>query len=120
MFIRLNGITLFAHHGVYEEEIRKGNHFEIDLEVEIQDSAKIVDEISDVLDYSKLYAEVVATSQSRRYNLLEAFASDICTKILDSFAETLYIRVKVRKMNPPIGGEVKAVEVEFQKRRKNA
>jgi dihydroneopterin aldolase len=120
MFIRLNGIKIFAYHGVYDEEIRSGNHFEIDLEVEMPNTIGKTDTLADTLDYLELYKSVIAVSEKRRYNLLEAFASDICTKILETFVETEYVGVKVRKLNPPIGGEIKNVEVEFQKRKKNA
>ena len=116
MFIRLNTISLFAHHGVYDEEISNGNNFEIDLEIEIPDSlAMTTDSLSDALDYTKLYTLVVSVSESRRYNLLEAFAHNICAKIFESFPMILNIGVKVRKMKPPVGGDVKYVEVEFRK-----
>ncbi|MFI5264586.1 MAG: dihydroneopterin aldolase [Candidatus Kapaibacterium sp.] len=121
MFIRLNGIKIFARHGVYDEEIKGGNHFEIDLEVKMSDMpGKSKDMLADTLDYTELYKSVIAVSQNKRYNLLETFASDICTTILETFAETENVRVKVRKMHPPVGGEVMSVEVDLGKRRSNA
>ena len=120
MFIRLNGIKLFAHHGVYEDEIKHGNNLEVDLEVEAADTLGATDSLAETLDYTALYKTVMAVSQNRRYNLLEAFSSDICMRILESFPAVKYAKVKVRKMNPPIGGEIKNVEVEFQKGRTNA
>jgi dihydroneopterin aldolase len=107
MFIRLHGIKIFAYHGVYDEEIRSGNHFEIDLEIETLDSVGAkTDVLTDTLDYSELYKEVITVSQKKRYNLLEALSFDICTKILASFPIAECVGVKVRKLNPPIGGEV--------------
>ncbi len=115
MFIRLNSIEIFAHHGVYEEEIRNGNHFEIDLEVEVADtSGARTDDLADALDYTKLYTTVVKVSENKRYNLLEAFASDICMVISDTFSEVRSVGVKVRKMNAPVGGKLKSVEVEYK------
>src|SRR3954468_22380041 len=104
MFIRLNSITFFAHHGVYEEEIKKGNDFEIDLEVEVPDSFGSKDILADTLDYTKLFETVIAVSENRRYHLLEAFASDICIKILDSFPAVECVGIKVRKLAPPMMG----------------
>lgn len=118
MFIRLNSIAIFAHHGVYEEEIRNGNHFEIDLEVEVSDTlGTTTDELSDALDYTKLYETVLKVSQKKRYNLLEAFANDICIDILETFLNVNSVGVKIRKMNAPVGGAIKSVEVEYKKRR---
>jgi dihydroneopterin aldolase len=121
MFIRLNAIEIFAHHGVYEEEIRDGNHFEIDLEIEVPDSVlSTTDALSDTLDYTELYKTVIAVSEKRRYNLLEAFAAAICTNILDSFSAIENVGIKIRKLNPPIGGSVKNVEIELQMKREHA
>jgi len=118
MFIRLNSIAIFAFHGVYDEEIRNGNQFEIDLEIETADSAGAkTDAIGDALDYTKLYEAVIEISESKRYNLLEAFANDICLKILDRFSDAITVQVKVRKIDPPIGGKIKFVEVEYKKQR---
>lgn len=118
MFIRLNSIAIFAHHGVYEEEIKSGNHFEIDLEVEVPDTlGTTTDALEDVLDYTKLYEAVIGISESKRYNLLEAFAHEICIKIMDTFPAVIDARVKVRKMDAPVGGKIKSVEVEYKKGR---
>ena len=118
MFIRLYSIAIFAHHGVYEEELKNGSHFEIDLEVEVPDTlGTMTDLLSDALDYTKLYDAVLKVSEEKRYNLLEAFASDICTKIMRIFLNVISTGVKVRKLNAPVGGAIKSVEVEFKKRR---
>lgn len=118
MIIRLHSIKLFAHHGVYEAEIKNGNHFEIDVEVEVPDTlGSESDELSDALDYTKLYDTVRGVSENRRYNLLEAFSCDICMKILEVFPVIGYAAVKVRKLSPPMSSEIESVEVEYQKRR---
>lgn len=121
MFIRLNAVKIFAHHGIYDEEIRNGNHFEIDLEVEVPDTlGTSTDTLSDALDYTRLYDTIISVSESRRYNLLEAFTADICAKILDSFSVVRSVGAKVRKIDPPIGGSVKNVEVELRMKRNDA
>ena len=118
MFIRLNSIAIFAHHGVYEEEIKDGNHFEIDLEVEVPDTLGIMsDALCDALDYTKLYDTVLKVSEKKRYNLLETLAGNICTNILEAFLNVISVGVKVRKMNAPVGGMIKWVEVEYKKQR---
>ena len=120
MFIRINSIAIFAHHGVYAEEIKNGNNFEIDLEVEVPDTLGISDVLDDALDYTKLYDTVVNVSDTKRYNLLEAFAWDICAKILRSFLEVISVKVKLRKLNAPVGGKIKFVEVEYNASRDNS
>ena len=116
MFIRLNTISIFAHHGVYDDEIKNGSQFEIDLEIELPDSlGTTTDLLADTLDYSQLHKIVVGISENRRYNLLEAFANDIINKIVGDFPILKSVVIRVRKMKPPIGGEVKFVEIELRK-----
>jgi dihydroneopterin aldolase len=118
MFIRLNSIEIFAHHGVYDEEIDHGNHFEIDAEVEIVDiTAEPADTLTTVVDYTEIYKAIVAVSEKKRYNLLETFAFDLCKKIIDRFPSITQVVIKLRKLNPPIGGSVKNVEVELKMNR---
>jgi dihydroneopterin aldolase len=114
MFIRLNGIEIFAHHGVNEEEIKSGNHFEIDVEIEVAKVAGTTsDQLQDTLDYTKILKSIIAISDKRRYNLLEAFAHDICGKLFDVFSDAENVTVKIRKLNPPMAGSVKNAEVEL-------
>jgi dihydroneopterin aldolase len=118
MIIRLNSIEIFAHHGVYDEEIEHGNHFEIDIEVEVPDSSgSSSDSLSNTLDYTQLYKTVNIISENRRYNLLESLAHDICKKILEAFPAIENVGIRLRKLNPPIGGSVKNVELELHMNR---
>src|SRR5947209_8200355 len=111
MYINLNSIEVFAYHGAYEEEAKNGNHFEIDLHVEVPDSrGMITDRLEDALDYTKLLSAVLSVSESKRFILLEAFASNIGEKILDEFREVKNITIKIRKLNPPMNASVKNVE----------
>jgi dihydroneopterin aldolase len=121
MYIRLGAIQLFAHHGVYDEEVKNGNKFEIDLEVELPDMhGAASDDLNDTLDYAKLYRTVIEVSEKRRYQLLEAFANDICTEILAAFPTVRQTAVKIRKLDPPLGRPVKNVEVELLVERHDA
>ena len=118
MFIRLNSIAIFAHHGVYAEEIKNGNNFEIDLEIETDDSpAANTDNLNDALDYTKFYDAVILVSEGKRYNLLETFASDVCKEIFNVYINIRSVGVKVRKIDPPVRGKMKSVEIEIKKRR---
>ena len=118
MNIRLNSIKLFAYHGVYPEEIANGNHFEIDVEVELSDPPGLhSDDVSETLDYSLLYQVVLSVSQNRRYNLIEAFAYDICTVVFDTFPDIKSIRTRIRKLKALVGGEIGNVEAEILRNR---
>lgn len=115
MIIRLAAIEIFAHHGVQQEEIEYGNHFEIDVEIEIPDTRGLeTDALAETLDYTKIAASVSSVSAQRRYNLLEAFAHDISMELEKNFPRFLSMSIKVRKLNPPMEESVKFVEVELR------
>jgi len=53
--IRLEGIEVFAHHGVFSSERRDGQTFVIDVEVEYDmGPAAASDDVADAIDYGAL------------------------------------------------------------------
>jgi dihydroneopterin aldolase len=95
--IELHGIELHAFHGVLDDERRDGQRFLVDLDLEVDDeTAAATDAIEDAVDYRDVVATVVAVSDGRAYNLLEAFASALADALLERFPLTR-ARVRVRK-----------------------
>ncbi|NOY88289.1 MAG: dihydroneopterin aldolase [FCB group bacterium] len=111
--IRLSGLSFYGYHGVTEAEKETGRVFEIDceLEVDLADAGK-TDQISDTIDYRKAYKVIRETVEGRAFSLLEGLAGHLATKMLDEFP-VYRVTLKVRKMNPPIAGQVKFIEVEI-------
>jgi dihydroneopterin aldolase len=95
--IELQGIELFAFHGVLEGERREGQRFLVDLELELADeTASTTDAIEDAVDYRDVVSAVVAVSDDRAHHLLEAFATAIADSLVERFPLTR-ARVRVRK-----------------------
>jgi len=111
--IRLSGLSFYGYHGVTEAEKETGRVFEIDceLEVDLADAGK-TDQISDTIDYRKAYKVIKETVEGRAFSLLEGLAEYLATKMLDEFP-VYRVTLKVRKINPPIAGQVKFIEVEM-------
>lgn len=112
MWIRIQSLELFAHHGVYDEERKTGNRFEVDVEVRVPETFGIRDEIEATLDYTRIAGIVSDVSNSATYKLLERFCDDICSAVFaldEAIAEAV---VRIRKLAPPMAAEVKSVEVE--------
>jgi dihydroneopterin aldolase len=112
MWIRVQSLSLFAHHGAYDEEREKGNHFEIDVDVLVPDGFGDRDDLAGTLDYVNIFTLVTQCSAAQRYMLLERFCADICNGVFaldDAISEVI---VRVRKLNPPAEPTVKSVEVE--------
>ncbi len=114
MIISLHTIKLFAHHGVYEEERLKGNNFEINLSVVIEMPPAVeTDLLEDTVDYTALADMVYRISATKQYVTIEAFAFDICTAILKRDNRIESVTIDLRKLNPPMEGDIASAGITF-------
>ncbi|HCN83865.1 MAG TPA: dihydroneopterin aldolase [Sphingobacteriaceae bacterium] len=110
--VALQGARFFAFHGFYDEEQTIGNEFIVDIEAEIGVSNNGNDDISKTVNYEQLY-NIIANQMKNPRKLLETVAHAILEDVQSEFAEVQYIRVVVRKINPPLSGEVENSLVEL-------
>ncbi|HTR97676.1 MAG TPA: dihydroneopterin aldolase [Candidatus Acidoferrales bacterium] len=97
--IRLDGLSVFGHHGARPYEKEAGQRLEIDLELESTgDSAETTDRLSETVDYDRLYRLVVEIVEGRSFHLLEALARCIADTILERFP-VRRARVRIAKQN---------------------
>jgi dihydroneopterin aldolase len=113
--ITLSGMLFYGTHGVYDEEARLGQRFEVDVELYFDTTrAASSDNIVDTIHYGKVYETVKRVVVERRYKLIEALATGICVELLRSFALDA-VTVRVRKPHAPIQGVLSGVEVEIHR-----
>ncbi len=106
--IELEKMEFYAFHGCYKEEQRVGNKFIVNISIETNIStARISDNIQDTINYVKIY-NAVKDEMKQNSHLLEHVAGRIIDRLLHDFPQILHITVKISKMNPPIGGQMKA------------
>jgi len=110
--LRMSGMKFFGHHGVTEEEKEKGGNYEVDCEIQadISDCAAS-DDIDDAINYDILYDLIREHVENRRYNLMETMAEKLKEEIKRS-TNADKILVRVRKISPPIIGQMFYFEVE--------
>ncbi|MFC4767864.1 dihydroneopterin aldolase [Effusibacillus consociatus] len=114
--ICLQAMEFYAFHGVLEEEARLGQKFRVDLEVTTDlRRAGQTDDLNYTLDYALLYEIVKQTAQLERYNLIEAVAETIASRLLANFPQIRNVRVKVTKLTPPIEGILAGACVEIER-----
>src|SRR5689334_10587431 len=99
--IELRSIRFFAEHGMYEEEKRVGNEFEVDIIIETKSPKKNITSIDQTINYVEVY-RIVQEEFAHRKLLLESCAMEIADKIEAQFPEIEDILVCIRKLNPPI------------------
>lgn len=110
--IALEGIHFFGRHGFYEEEQIIGNRFIMDVWVDAETSmAAIGDDLSSTINYETLFL-ICQVHIKKPARLLETLAQNIMDQINDHFEMISGVKVKIRKLNPPLGGRVASASVE--------
>lgn len=117
--IRMTGMSFYGFHGVSAAERETGRMFEVDceLEVDLAEAGKS-DQLSDTIDYARVYDTVRETVEGTAFSLLEGLAAKLATQILDDFG-AYRVTLRVRKLDPPLGGHVKHIEVELTRHQAN-
>lgn len=117
--IRMSGLSFYGYHGATEAEKETGRVFEVDCELEVDlAQAGRSDQLADTIDYRQAYDVIRETVEGRAFSLLEGLASNLATKLLERFP-VYRVTLRVRKMNPPIPGQIKSIEVELTRLQKD-
>jgi dihydroneopterin aldolase len=112
MIVELKGLHVFGYHGVEEEEQRLGQLFLFDVTLEVGERGAD-DRIENAIDYRQV-AETIREQSARRFNLLEALASETADALVERF-QPAWLRLRVRKPQVKPAGmtvEYSAVTVE--------
>lgn len=110
--VSLEGIRFFSYHGLYPEEQILGTEFILDIETELEVFGSGEDEISNTVNYERLF-EIASEEMKIPRKLLETVAHGILEQIRHEFLAVKNIRVAIRKMYPPLGGEVRNSSIEL-------
>ena len=109
--IEVNGLEVWAFHGVGEQERRVGNMFVVDVRLDVDlGRAMESDRVDDTVNYEAV-VEVVKREMSVPSNLLENVVWRIREAIKREFACVLGGRVRLAKLTPPITCKVDSVAV---------
>lgn len=108
--ISLHGIKLHAKVGLYAEEKVTGNDFEIDVDVFVPANSASA---FPFVDYTIIYT-IVRQAFEEEGELLETFVQLIHSKLTTQFPIAEKIRVAVRKLNPPLEGDVNYSQVCYE------
>ena len=109
--IYLENIRTYSHHGCMKEETVIGSEYRVDLWVGADLTvASSSDDLKDTPDYVILH-QIVVKEMKIPSRLLEHVAQRIIERIKSTVKNLDHIRVRVSKINPPIGGDVQSVSV---------
>jgi len=105
-----------GRHGYYEHEQVSRQVFGVDVELVLNlQPAGVDDDLSQTVDYARVYGVVRQIVESTTYRLLEALAEAIAHEILAAFTVT-EVGVRVRKPDVELGGPIDHAAVEIWRR----
>ncbi|OJU15899.1 MAG: dihydroneopterin aldolase [Clostridiales bacterium 43-6] len=116
--IMIKGLTIFAYHGVNEEEKRNGQSFVLDILIKTDiKKACISDDLKDTVSYSAAAKKAVAVMTAEKYDLIERAAEVVAQSLLESFPAIREVEVTLKKPQAPIKAEFDYVAVKITRGR---
>ena len=113
--LRIRNMRFYGYHGLYPEEGRLGQRFEVDVEVPGDFSGLAnTDDSARTVDYPKVYAITDAVVTEERFGLVESLADRIATVLMSDLGLEQVV-VRVRKPVPPVAGHFDGIEVEVRR-----
>lgn len=116
--ILVEGIEVFARHGVLPEEARDGQVFFVSLDCELDlAAAGRSDDLAATVSYADLAALTHAIATGQRFGLIEALAEAVAAAALARFPLLDALTVRVDKPSAPMPVRVGGVAVAITRRR---
>lgn len=112
--ISIEGMEFFAYHGCFTEEQLIGTWFMVDLFLEVDTTtAEQSDRLEETVNYLSVY-QLVKSEMMINSKLLEHVGRRILTAVRNKFPTVEHARLKIRKMNPPLGGKMDFVSLTLE------
>ena len=112
MYIRLEGLKIYAYHGVLPQENLVGAYYYIDLKLKTDFThAAETDELEGTVSYADIFA-VMKEEMAITSKLLEHVCQRIASRIFNDFPAIEAIDIRLSKENPPMGASAKSIGVE--------
>lgn len=109
--VEIEGMHFYAYHGHFEAERIVGNDFLVDVRLETDCfKASASDNLEDALNYQAVY-DLIKKEMQVKSHLLEHVAGRILNALFAGFPSIQKARIKVSKLNPPMGGQIEKASV---------
>lgn len=113
----LEDVRFYGRHGVTPAEQTVGAWFSVDVELAVDLSAAArTDSLGETIDYGGVARRIVEVGTRERVNLLERLAGLIAEALLQDM-RAHEVRVRVRKLTPPLEGLTGTPGVELRRAR---
>lgn len=110
--IALEGMQFRGYHGHYEEENVLGGDYEVDVFIGTSiGKAAATDDLNHTINYETVY--FICEAEFRQsHKLIETIIENIVYNLKHQFSTIQSLTVKVKKLDPPLGGKVRMASVE--------
>lgn len=116
--IEVNGLEVFAHHGLMPEEREHGQQFRFDIRLKLSKcSACETDDIAGTADYAPIIDRVVVLVTENTYHLLERLVSVVADDILENNPAVDSVMIRAAKTAPPLPHALDHVAVTLKRKR---
>ena len=114
--IRLEKLIFFGFHGINQDEIQKGQNFQLNLILTYKRSNNL-DAIDNTIDYIELYQLIQNSFEEKRFNLLESLINKVLNDIKIAYKSVVYIKLNIRKPSIQIENnkDFISIEAEYKK-----
>ncbi len=111
--IQLHQLQFIAYHGLYEVEKMNGNHFELDVDIEMN-TLEGITTLDQTLNYVAVY-EIINTRMKQATPLLETLAEEMLALIREQDSRIKSISLVIKKLTAPIPDFKGVVAVKLKK-----
>lgn len=110
--IHLEGFRFYAYHGVLEQERKVGGDYIVDLCLTLDDASSAIekDELAGTVNYAEVYA-LLKEEMAVPSALLEHVCGRILRSLFASFPLVIRAKIRLCKVNPPMGADSKGCSV---------
>lgn len=116
--IHIEKLTVFAHHGYYDEEARLGQKFQVTLDL-FQDlrPSGTDDAIGSTTNYGEVCLSVDQFMRENRFDLIETCAEGLASHILNAYPGVRALDLTIHKPWAPVGLPVEDLSVTIHRAR---
>jgi dihydroneopterin aldolase len=114
--IKIKGLRVYAHHGVFDFERQNGQDFYIDVTIWVSGKARVTDDLNHTVHYGDLAKALVEAAKNQPVDLLETLAQRLLDLTLNFGGGSLSglikkAKITVHKPNAPIPYDFEDVSV---------
>jgi len=115
--IHIDGLEIFAHHGVLDAENQLGQKFLVSasLTLDLRQAGK-ADDLSQTVNYAQVCDKIRDCMTTKTHQLIETCTEGIASEILHTFPLVREITITIEKPWAPIGQSVRNLSVEIARK----